>query len=107
MLNNGRGFSPVGARVLVRPDAVEEFSAGGLIVNIGNDLKREELAQINGIIVAMGNTCYHDQVTPWCAVGDSVIFGKYSGLFYTGDDGVKYRIINDLDIVAVRTGDKV
>ena len=102
MLTNHSGILPRGHRVLVLPEQIEEKSAGGIIVNIGNDMKREELAQINGIVVAMGNTCYHDQVEPWCKVGDTVIFGKYSGLFYTGDDEKKYRIVNDLDVVAVR-----
>lgn len=102
MLTNTSGFKPVGARVLILPNIVEEKSDGGIIINVGNDLKREELAQINGVIVDMGSTCYHDQKEPWCAIGDVVIFGKYSGLFYEGDDEKKYRIINDLDVVAVR-----
>lgn len=107
MLYNTSGFIPVGARVLVLPEQVEEKSEGGIIINIGNDLKREELAQINGVVVDMGNTCYHDQPAPWCKTGDTIMFGKYSGLFYTGDDEKKYRIINDLDVVAVRVkGDK-
>ena len=103
MSENLSGIIPKGHRVLVLPEVIEEKSAGGIIVSIGNDLKREELAQINGRVIAMGNTCYHDQVEPWCAVGDTVIFGKYSGLFYPGEDGLKYRIVNDLDIVATRS----
>jgi len=102
MLTNTSGIIPKGHRILVLPEVIEEKSTGGIIINVGNDMKREELAQINGTVVAMGNTCYHDQVEPWCAVGDTVIFGKYSGLFYTGDDEKKYRIVNDLDVVATR-----
>ena len=99
---NLSGIIPKGHRILVLPEVVEEKSTGGIIINVGNDMKREELAQINGRVIAMGNTCYHDQVEPWCAVGDTVIFGKYSGLFYQGDDEKKYRVVNDLDIVATR-----
>lgn len=102
MSENVSGIIPRGHRVLVLPDQVEEKSAGGIVVVTGSDMKKEELAQINGKVIAMGNTCYHDQTEPWCELGDTVIFGKYSGLFYTGDDGKKYRIVNDLDIVAVR-----
>lgn len=102
MLSNTSGILPRGHRVLVLPEVVEEKSSGGIIINVGNDMRREELAQINGTVVAMGNTCYDDQSEPWCKLGDVVIFGKYSGLFYTGDDGLKYRVVNDLDIVAVR-----
>ena len=39
MLTNTSGFIPVGARVLVLPEVVEEKSEGGIIINIGNDLK--------------------------------------------------------------------
>lgn len=101
-IQNDSGILPRGHRILVLPEIVEEMSAGGIVINVGNDMKREELAQINGKVIAMGNTCYHDQAEPWCRVGDTVIFGKYSGLFYTGDDDKKYRIVNDLDVVAVR-----
>lgn len=107
MQTNTSGFKPVGARVLVLPTVVEEKSEGGIIINIGNDLKREELAQINGVVVALGNTCYHDQPEAWCKLGDTIMFGKYSGLFYTGDDEKKYRIINDLDVVSVRDKEAV
>lgn len=94
------GIYPKGHRVLVLPDEVETKSAGGIITSVGTSALREELAQVDGVVVAMGNTCYSDQPEAWCQVGDRVIFGKYSGIIREGKDGKKYRVINDLDVVA-------
>ena len=94
------GINPKGHRILVLPDEVETKSAGGIITSVGVQALREELAQVDGVVVAMGNTCFSDQPEPWCQVGDRVIFGKYSGIMRGGKDGKKYRVINDLDVVA-------
>jgi co-chaperonin GroES (HSP10) len=94
------GITPRGHRLLVLPDEVEEKTASGIVVSVGTSKSREELAQVDGVVVAMGNTCYSDQPEPWCAVGDKVIFGKYSGIVRDGKDGLRYRVINDLDVVA-------
>lgn len=94
------GIYPKGARVLILPDEVETRTKSGIITATGSQVQREEMAQVDGIVVAMGNTCYHDQPEPWCKVGDRVVFGKYSGIFREGRDGKTYRVINDLDIVA-------
>ena len=93
------GIVPRGHRVLVLPDEVETKTASGIITSVGTQTMREQLAQVDGVVVAMGNTCYTDQPEPWCKVGDKVFFGKYSGIFRDGKDGLKYRVINDLDIV--------
>lgn len=98
---NESGIYPVGHRVLILPEQIEEKTEAGIILHTSSQKSREEMAQINGIVIELGNTCYNDQQFPWCDVGDKVIFGKYSGLIYDGQDGKKYRIINDLDVVAV------
>lgn len=96
---NEHGIHPKGHRILVLPDEVETKTASGIITSTGTQTMREELAQVDGIVVEMGNTCYADQPEPWCVVGDRVIFGKYSGIIREGKDGKKYRLINDLDVV--------
>ena len=98
---NESGIHPVGHRVLILPEQVEEKTQSGIIVHSASQLAREEMAQINGLVVDVGTTAYDDQTTPWCQVGDRVIIGKYSGLIYDGNDGKKYRVINDLDVVAL------
>jgi co-chaperonin GroES (HSP10) len=99
-MSKSHGIHPKGHRVLVLPDEVETTTKSGIITATGTQVLREELAQVDGIVVAMGNTCYSDQPESWCKLGDRVIFGKYSGIIRFGKDGKKYRIINDLDVVA-------
>ena len=94
------GIKPKGPRILVLPDEIEKTTASGIVITTSTSEFREQLAQVDGIVVAMGNTCFHDQPEPWCKVGDRIIFGKYSGIIREGKDGKKYRVINDLDCVA-------
>jgi co-chaperonin GroES (HSP10) len=102
---NEHGINPKGHRILVLPDEVETVTKSGIVVTTVTQELREQLAQVDGIVVAMGNTCYADQPEPWCKVGDKVIFGKYSGIIREGKDKKKYRIINDLDVVGTITED--
>ncbi len=99
-MENKSGIHPKGHRVLILPDPVEEVSESGIVLSVGQTADRERLAQLRGTIVELGSTAWHDQPVPWAEVGDHIIFGKYSGLIYKGDDGLEYRIINDLDVVA-------
>jgi co-chaperonin GroES (HSP10) len=99
-MNNTSGIYPKGHRVLILPDVVEETTESGIILSVGIERDRERLAQLKGTIVEIGGSAWHDQPEPWAKVGDHVIFGKYSGLIYTGADDKEYRIINDLDVVA-------
>jgi co-chaperonin GroES (HSP10) len=100
-MQNTSGIHPKGHRVLILPDPVEEVTQSGIILSVGENRDRERLAQLKGTIVELGNTAWLDQPSPWANVGDHVIFGKYSGLIYQGDDDKEYRIINDLDVVAL------
>ena len=100
-MQNTSGIHPKGHRVLILPDPVEEVTQSGIILSVGENRDRERLAQLKGTIVELGNTAGLDQPAPWAAEGDHVIFGKYSGLIYQGADEKEYRIINDLDVVAI------
>lgn len=99
-MNNEHGITPVGPRVLVLPDPIETKTDSGIITTFGINEEREKLKQVDGVVVAMGDCCFYDKPSPWCKVGDRVIFGKYSGIFRTGNDDKEYRIINDEDVVA-------
>ena len=99
-MENKSGIYPKGHRVLIKAEEVEELTEGGILLPTEIQ-KREQLAEIRGRVVEIGSTAYSDQVEPFCKVGDRVIFAKYSGIVYGGKDGVEYRVINDLDIVAV------
>lgn len=100
-IENRSGIHPKGHRVLVLPEQVEKRSKGG-IVFAEESVRKEEMAQIKGVVIDVGNGCWADQPDQeWCKVGDTIIFGRYAGVFYDGYDGKKYRIIKDLDVVAV------
>jgi chaperonin GroES len=103
-MENKSGIWPVGHRVLVKPFELEEATESGIIVRTAQQKDREQLAQMKGIVVAIGTTAYSDQPAAWCKVGDTITFGKFCGLIYKDDeteDHEEYRVINDLDVVAV------
>jgi len=101
-MHNKSGITPVGHRVLVRPEETERKTASGIVL-MDKTAMMEEMSQTQGTVIALGDTCYDDQPSAWCKEGDFVMFGKYAGVVYDGNDKVKYRILNDKDIVAVIT----
>lgn len=98
-MENKSGITPVGHRVLVLPVETERTTKSGIVI-MDKTAIAEEMSQTQGTIVAIGETCWDDQPSPWAKVGDFVMFGKYAGVIYDGLDGQKYRVLNDLDVVA-------
>lgn len=99
MQDNNSGFIPLGHRILVLPDPIETKTASGIVLAIETQ-GREDMAQVKGTVVAVGDGAWSDTPTPaWAKPGDRIVFGKYAGLAYTGRDGQKYRVLNDLDVV--------
>lgn len=104
---NPSGISPTEFKVLVEPKAVEEKTAGGIILP---DQKKEsdKYATTEGRIVAVAPLAFtyareeEWEGQPKPAVGDWVIFAKYAGLRVTGNDGKDYLLLNDKDIAASR-----
>ena len=54
-----------------------------------------------GEVIEVGEDC-----NTWCKVGDRVVHAKYAGLMYLGKDEVKYRVVNDEDMLADNMYDK-
>ena len=103
-MQNNSGITPVGHRILIKPLEVEQTTASGILLSVGDAADRERLAQIKGQVIEVGSTAYSDQPEAWCKVGDVVTFGKYSGLIYKGKDTLdneEYRVVNDLDVVCI------
>ena len=121
------GISPSGNRVLVKPDAIDETTAGGIV--IPKSVQEQHQMSVNyGYVVALGSDCFKHSVTTverlidgaWKPVertvsgysgtfadeGDRVAFAIYSGLNITGEDGEEYKLINDEDITC-RVTEKV
>jgi chaperonin GroES len=101
---NTSGWKPTGHRVLILVEEIERKTESGIIIaDITAD--KEQLGQDAGIVVELGNTAYSDQSQPWCKVGDKVKFGRYAGQIISkkqSDDGLEYRVLNDLDVVLVK-----
>ena len=98
---NKSGIKPAGHILLVLPDEVETTTASGIVLASPGQLQREEMAQTEATVIELGNTAYQDQISPWCEIGDRVIFAKYAGTVSKGRDGRTYRLINDLDVKAI------
>jgi len=84
---------PLKDRVIVEPSPAEEKTAGGIIIP---DTAKEKPQK--GIVVAVGNGKKDEPMT--LKVGDSVLYGKYSGTEIT-IDGSTYLIMKEDDIYAV------
>jgi chaperonin GroES len=118
---NNSGIRVSGNRVLVKPDPVEEMTEGGILVPLSVK-EKYEIATSYGVVVDLGPDCFIHSVVvterlidgqwrdverctnrykePFAKVGDRIAFSIYSGLEQTGEDGEKYKTINDTDITA-------
>lgn len=91
-------LKPLGDRVVVKPAAAEEKTAGGIILP---DTVKEK--PVEGIIVAAGTGKVADDgklVKLEVKVGDKVLYGKYSGTEVT-INGEEYLIMRESDIFGI------
>ena len=86
-------FKPLAYRVLVEPQAAEEKTASGIIIP---DTAKEKPQ--NGKVVAIGQGTTDHKMN--VKVGDSVLYGKYSGTELTVD-GTDYLIMKESDIFGI------
>ncbi len=96
---------PVGYRILLRPRGVVEKTKGGIILTETNKDSQSYLNSV-GQIIAMGTECYSDRKSPWCKVGDWVIFGRYAGARVSVQN-VKMVLLNDDEIIATMENPEV
>jgi co-chaperonin GroES (HSP10) len=99
-MENNSGITPKGWRILIKPLEIAEMSKGGIIISHGVMKDREEMSNTTGQVIEVGT-----EANTWCVSGSRIVFAKYAGLVYLGKDGVKYRIINDDDVVATLDDD--
>ena len=104
---NNSGIIPLDMRVLVKPDAVEEVTKGGIIL-AASVVEQEKYATVKATLVASGVNAFAEarsnpEFTP-PKPGDRVMIAKYGGVNIKGDDGDEYRIMNDADVVALLKG---
>ncbi|ASZ14008.1 co-chaperone GroES [Chitinophaga pendula] len=86
-------IKPLADRVIVKPAAAEEKTAGGIIIP---DTAKEKPQR--GTVVAAGPGKKDEPVT--VAVGDTVLYGKYSGTEIS-IEGEDYLIMRESDILAI------
>lgn len=91
-------LKPLADRVVVQPAAAEEKTKSGIIIP---DTAKEKPQR--GEVVAVGDGKVADSGTlikPTVKVGDTVLYGKYSGTEITLE-GTDYLIMRESDILAI------
>ena len=86
-------IKPLADRVLVKPAAAEEKTAGGIIIP---DTAKEKHPQ--GEVLAVGQGTKDEEMV--LKAGDQVLYGKYAGT-EVELDGEKYIIMRQSDVLAV------
>ena len=86
-------IKPLADRVLVEPLAAETKTASGLIIP---DSAKEKPSK--GTVVAAGKGTKDEPMT--VAVGDTVLYGKYSGT-ELNIDGVDYLLMAQSDVMYI------
>jgi chaperonin GroES len=101
---NASGLAPVDMRIVVKPDPVEEVTAGG-IIRPGQIVDKLKYAATRATLVAVGPNAFrdwslHPEELP--QPGARVLFAQYTGARERGDDGEDYIVMNDADLLAVK-----
>lgn len=102
---NTSGMKPINLNVLVRPDEVEEKTPGGLYL-ADTTKEKDRHQQTRGTLIDMCDDAFKE-MTVRPKPGDRVIFAKFEGVVWDGDDGKQYRLLKDIDVVGVEDRAKV
>jgi len=86
-------FKPLADRVLIEPAPAEQVTASGIIIP---DTAKEK--PLRGTVIAAGNGKKDEPMS--VKVGDSVIYGQYSGTEIKLD-GTTYLIMKESDIYGI------
>lgn len=105
-MKNPSGIEPFEFKALIKQDSVEDSDpqlksakAAGIILS-EQTKDREQMAGVRAMLIAVGGNAFEDWKPPLPKVGDRVYTAKYSGVEVQGEDGQKYRLVNDKDILA-------
>ena len=91
-------LTPLHDRVIVKPSAAEEKTAGGLIIP---DTAQEKPQRGEIVAIGEGKLSEDGKKNPLTVkVGDTVLYGKYSGT-EVQIDGADYLIMRESDIFAI------
>ena len=87
-------------KIVIKPDCIEEKSAGGIFL-AESYTEQESWSQTTGILVAVGGNAFEDWKGDVPQEGERVMFRKFAGDAFTGEDGDTYRVCFDKDISLV------
>jgi co-chaperonin GroES (HSP10) len=103
---NGSGLQPLDQRVVVLPDPTPDKIGNVIIPDQVRDQKKFAMQTVT--VVAVGEMAWaeakHD-AAQWGVsfrapvAGDRVRIGKYSGDSFDGNDGQRYILLNDTDVL--------
>lgn len=101
---NTSGIRPIEYNILVKQDAEEEKTSGGIF--LPDDIQeRNRHSETEATIVAMSPMAFKfDDWPDYESIpqpGERVVFARHAGTFVKGSDGEQYRVIKDKDVVAV------
>lgn len=102
-MENKSGLRPIEYKVLVKPDPVENKTAGGIIIPDETN-ERQNWAQVKGTLIARGDSAFKDyslEEQRAAKPGARVYYDKYEGARIKGADGEEYALLNDKNIGAV------
>ncbi len=107
MALNDSGLVPLDLRILVKPDAVEEVTPGG-IIRPDSVKDKQKYAATKATLVAVGANAFREwgETARRPEPGDRVLFAQYSGARERGADGLDYCVMNDADLLAVIEADQ-
>lgn len=104
----------LGNRVLIKPDDIEEVTAGGIVIaQTSTYVRDEKAATTTGTVIDYGPAAWLDPIMggePWVKRGDRVVYARYAGKFVTdpdndeefvviNDDAIQARIVKSLESV--------
>lgn len=103
-MQNSSGIRCVEYNVLVKQDAVDEKTKGGVFLT-ADVQERNKHSQTRGVLVGKSPMAFSfdewPDGEPKPEIGQTVIFARHAGTFVDGKDGEEYRVIKDKDVVAV------
>ncbi len=92
-------LQPLADRVIIEPLEALEKSAGGIYIP---ETAKEKPQEGKVLAVGKGKALDNGQVQPLeVKVGDTVLYGKYSGTEYKNKDGNSVFIVREDEILAI------
>ena len=95
---------PVEYKVLVKLEEMEKTTVGGIIIPDDRH-ERDQMAQTEATLIAVGGNAFEDWNGDIPVVGDRVLVSKYAGERTNGKDDNPFRLCVDKDICAIIRGD--